>query len=49
MAAWAADNGIVKLQASNDAGNAPMQAVNAHFGYEPEYRLVLMRRAIASA
>ncbi len=44
---WAAANGITKLQASNDAGNAPMQAVNARFGYATEYRLVLMRRAIA--
>lgn len=43
---WAAANGVTKLQASNDSGNAPMQAVNARFGYEVEYRLVLMRRAI---
>lgn len=44
---WAAARGVDKLQASNDSGNAPMQAVNARFGYEPEYRLVLMRRALA--
>ena len=43
---WAAANGVTKLQASNDSGNAPMQAVNVRFGYETEYRLVLMRRAI---
>ena len=45
----AAANGITKLQASNDAGNAPMQAVNERLGYQPEYRLVLLRRAIEPA
>ncbi len=43
---WAGANGVTLLQASNDSGNAPMQAINDRLGYETEYRLVLMRRAI---
>lgn len=46
---WAAANGVTRLQASNDSDNAPMHAVNARLGFEPEYRLVLMRRAIGPA
>jgi GNAT superfamily N-acetyltransferase len=42
----AAREGVTLLEASNDSGNAPMQAINERLGYQPEYRLVLMRRAV---
>jgi GNAT superfamily N-acetyltransferase len=42
----AAREGVRLLEASNDSGNAPMQAINERLGYVPEYRLVLMRRAV---
>lgn len=42
----AATAGMRRAVASNDSDNAPMRAINESLGYEVEYRLVLLRRAI---
>jgi hypothetical protein len=42
----AAREGVRLLEASNDSGNAPMQAINERLAYVTESRLVLMRRAV---
>jgi GNAT superfamily N-acetyltransferase len=44
----AAREGLSRVQASNDDGNAPMRAINDSLGYRTEYRIVLLRRAIAA-
>lgn len=44
----AARAGVTLLEASNDAGNEPMQAINDRLGYHLDYRLVLLRRPIGS-
>ncbi|MDO9022105.1 MAG: GNAT family N-acetyltransferase [Deltaproteobacteria bacterium] len=43
---WAAANGVARLRASTDSGNASMLAVNARLGYVESFRVVMFRRAL---
>jgi mycothiol synthase len=46
---WAAQNGIVTLEAENNVENAPMRAVNAALGYRPQPDQVVMRGPLAGS
>ena len=41
--AWAAGNGILRLETENNVENAPMRAINAALGYQPQPDQIVMR------
>jgi GNAT superfamily N-acetyltransferase len=47
--AWAAENGIRTLETENDVENAPMRAVNAALGYQPQPDQIIMRGPLAGS
>ena len=43
---WAMADGLEALESGNDFDNAPMRAVNARLGYEPQPDHVILRGSL---